>query len=224
MALHPKTPATFYDGPLYAALIEPFQHPLHQALLHLIPPGSTLLDACCGAGGFPLRAAAHCSRIVGVDSSPRQIAFAGRRLRGPGRRGLGHVTFLARDASSLPEIPTRSFDFATAVLALHEMPTASRLPVLSELSRVGRRVIVADFAVPPPGLPGFLARLVEMGAGPRHFAAYRDYCRSGGLPPLISAAGLSEISATTFGEGVLSIRVLESPRGTVLGGAGRVMC
>ena len=110
---------SFYDGRLYAALVEPFQRGLHHKIEEMIPPGSTVLDACCGAGALPLRLAGRCEQVTGVDLSPRQIKFAEHRRRG---RRLGNVSFAVANTADLRHWPARSFDTATLILALHEMP------------------------------------------------------------------------------------------------------
>jgi len=185
----PRPRSAFYDGRIYAALIEPFQRGLHRKIEALIEPGSTVLDACCGTGALPLSLAGNCAHVTGVDLSPTQIEFAERR-----RRSLliGNVTFAGANATDLRRWPDRAFDTATLVLALHEMPPAERGPTLVELARVSRRIIVVDYAVPLPRTPvGWLARLVEMGAGPRHFRAFLGFCRNGGLGGLTEDAGLA---------------------------------
>ena len=185
-ANHPRS--AFYDGRLYAALIEPFQGRLHRRLAELIDPGSTVIDACCGAGALPLHLAGKCARVTGVDRSPRQIKYADSRRR---RDRLEHVSFKVVDATDLGQWPDGAFDVATIVLALHEMPAAQRVPTLRELGRVSRRIIAVDYAVPlPRNLVRLVAWMAELAAGPRHFAAFRNYLRRGGLEALFREAGL----------------------------------
>jgi len=180
--------SAFYDGRLYAALIEPLQAHLHRRLAELIPPAATVIDACCGAGALPLHLAKGCAHVTGVDLSPAQIAFAEVRSQ---REDLRNVSFAVANAADLRRWPDNAFDVATIVLALHEMPDGERLPTLLELSRVSRRVIAVDYAVPlPRNLPGLIARMAEMAAGPRHFAAFRRYVRRGGLKALFAEAGI----------------------------------
>jgi hypothetical protein len=123
-----------------------------------------------------------------------------------------NVSFAVADASRLPDWQDGTFDAVTLVLALHEMPGEARLPVLRELRRVGRRLVVLDYAVPlPRGFAGLVARAVEMGNGPRRFAFFLDYLRGGGLDPLLAAAGFRPEHAEALGGGALTLRVVRSP-------------
>lgn len=192
----------FYDGRLYAALIEPFQRRLHRRILGLVPEGASVLDACCGAGGLSLRLAPQCPRVVGLDLSPRQIEFAELRRR---RRALRDLEFRVADVTRLEGLDDDAFDLAIAVLALHEMSREDRVPCLREIGRVGRRVLVVDYAVPLPRSPvGVGAWIAEAAAGPRHFWGFRDYYRRGGLDPLLEEAGLTtEHRERCEGDGLL---------------------
>ncbi len=198
-----KPRSAFYDGRLYAALVEPFQGSLHRKIEELIEPGSTVLDACCGTGALLLRLAGKCRHVTGVDLSPRQIEFAEHRRR---VKMLGNVTFEGANATDLRRWPDRTFDIATLVLALHEMPTEERVATLCELARVSKRTIVVDYAVPlPRSLVGLLAWIVEMGAGPRHFAGFREFCRRGGLGALVEQAGLEIVHRERLEGNVLAL-------------------
>ncbi len=170
-------------------LVEPLQAGLHRRLAEMIEPGSTVIDACCGPGALPLHLAGKCKRVTGVDLSPRQIKHAEQRRR---RGDLQNVFFLAADVTELRRWADGAFDVATIVLGLHEMPAAKRVPTLRELARVSRCVMAVDYTVPlPRNLPGLMTRMVEVAAGLRHFAAFRNYLRQGGLGALFVEAGLS---------------------------------
>ena len=176
-----------YDGAPYSFIFDRMLHGLHQRVATWVPEGTTCLDVCCGTGGLTFALAERCRRVDGIDHSPKMIARADAARR---ERGIDSVSFRIGDASNLAGIADGAFDVATVVLGLHEMPSDIRDRVLPELHRVARSVVIADFAVPMPlNTAGLRNRTIELLAGPRHFAGFRDYTRRGGLPALIEAAG-----------------------------------
>jgi hypothetical protein len=63
-----------------------------------------------------------------------------------------------------------------------------------------------DYAVPLRwNLPGLVARLAELAAGPRHFGAFRSYLRQGGLKTLSAAAALPLTHRETLEGGALAM-------------------
>jgi hypothetical protein len=78
--------------------------------------------------------------------------------------------------------------------------------VLPGLLRIARRVVVVDFAVPMPvNLAGIRNRSVELIAGPRHYAGFRDYTRRGGLPPLVEDCGATVVFQRALDRGTLTL-------------------
>ncbi|HVY60481.1 MAG TPA: class I SAM-dependent methyltransferase [Planctomycetota bacterium] len=207
--LPPREPRSrFYDGRLYAWTFGRLLAGLHERVAREVPDGASVLDACCGAGGLALAVAPRCPRVLGVDLSPRMIAEAERQRAA---RRLENVTLRVADVAHLGDLADGSFDAATIVLALHEMPAAARVPVLRSLARVARRVIAADFAAPMPwNLAGIRNRCFELSAGPEHFGGYLDYQRAGGLPALIRAAGLRVAKERRLDSGAMVLFTLEA--------------
>lgn len=195
------TRSTFYDGSIYGRLVEPLLSGVHGFVADNLPDGERVLDACCGTGGLAHRMADVGRDVTGVDLSPRNIEFAQAHESG------SSVTFEVCDVSELP-YEDDAFDLATVVLALHEMPTRSRVPVLRELSRVATRVLVVDYRAPMPrNAAGLRNRAIEAVAGRGHFTAFRDYSRRGGLTPLLDRAGLQLESERTLDGGTLVVHV-----------------
>lgn len=182
----------YYEGALYGRVIEPLQRGLHARVAALVPPGLRVLDACSGAGGLALRLAADARDVVGVDHAPAMVAWAERQRQRAGAAGA-RARFVAGDvARALAAEGDGAFDLATMVLALHEMPAATRAPALRELCRLAERVLVVDFRVPMPrNAAGLRNRALEVAAGPTHFRAYRDFVRRGGVPGVAAAAGVA---------------------------------
>ncbi len=111
----------------------------YDALLRLIPPGTSVLDAGCGEGVVSLLLAERGIASTGADLSlPNVEAARAEALR----RGVGHLTtFLQGDAEHLP-VPDRSFDVVVSSHVLEHLPDFDQ--GARELARVARqRIIVA---------------------------------------------------------------------------------
>lgn len=178
----------FYDGHVYAALIDPILAGLHRIVIDHVGAACSVLDACCGTGALALRLGALDKEVLGVDLSPRNVALAEKRLR---RSASESVRFEIGDVAHLHHLASDAFPVATIVMALHEMPGLYRADVLREVARVATRVVVVDYACPmPKNVTGLLNRAVEFTAGWEHFSGFRDFMKNGGLAPLVEAAEL----------------------------------
>ncbi len=179
-----------YDGALFALLIDPINAELHAFVAKQIETGARVLDIGCGTGALAFRVAPRAAEVVGVDLSPAMVAYANRRLR---ERGTENVSFVVGDAATaLAGRPAASFDVATMVLVLHEIPGEVRVRVLRDAARLARRVLCLDYRIPLPQSPtGWLFRGLEIAAGLEHYRAFRDYSAHGGTERIATAAGLS---------------------------------
>lgn len=184
----PREPRSrLYDGAFFAWFLDPILRGLHRHVAELVPDGVTVLDAACGTGDLLFLLAPRVREGLGVELSPAHVRWAERERA---RRGLDQLRFEVGDAGRL-DLPDGAFDVATIVLAVHEMPPEARAPVLAELGRVARRVLIVDWATPMPrNFAGMRNRSLELGAGPEHFRHYLDFQRRGGLDPLLVEAGL----------------------------------
>ena len=201
----PRQPRSkLYDGGIYGRFVDPMLAGVHGFVATHLPEGPRVLEACCGTGSLARRIARDGRTVLGVDLSPRNVEFA------RGRAGtLESLRFEVADVSTLEVPPEGPHDVATIVLALHEMPADARLPVLRTLLRVARHVMIVDFAVPMPwNVSGMRNRVMELAAGPEHFAAFRDFNRRGGLPALIAGAAATVESDRRIDAGTLQVMVL----------------
>jgi ubiquinone/menaquinone biosynthesis C-methylase UbiE len=189
---------------LYARIVDPSLNRLHRIVTVLIPEGSRVLDVGCGTGNLSFLMAGRAAEVTGVELSPAMVAFAEARRC---REAVDGVRFILGDAlTALADTDDRSYDVATMVLALHEMPADTRRAVLAEVCRVSSRLLCIDFRVPMPhNLAGWRNRLAELVAGPEHFRAFRDFARRGGIQGLATAAGLSCRHRRYTDEGTLQI-------------------
>lgn len=194
-----KPRSNLYDGWFYSLVIDPQLKGLHGFILKNIPEGSRVLDACCGTGALAFRLAPRCSEVVGVDLSPRMIKYAERR-----REKLGHenTSFSVGDVTRLDQFGDRTFDFATMIMAVHEMPPEIRLPAIRELLRVAGKVMLVDFRVPMYwNAAGIRNRFMELSGGRRHYTHFRNYMKRKGLPPLLSEARAKILSERFIDKG-----------------------
>jgi SAM-dependent methyltransferase len=179
----------FYDGRLYARTLDPLLSRLHQYVADQVEPTGRILDVGCGTGDLVWRLAPKADEVVGLELSPAMVDYANARRA---EKSLSSVSFVLGDARrALAHLPDRHFDLATAVFVLHEMPAAAQAPVLSEVTRVARRLLCVDFRAPMPwNLAGIRNRFFEVTAGREHFRSYREFQREGGLPGTAGRAGL----------------------------------
>jgi ubiquinone/menaquinone biosynthesis C-methylase UbiE len=111
----------------------------YEALLALVPSGSTVLDAGCGEGVISLLLAERGIASTGIDLSAPNIEAARAEAE---RRGVSHLaTFIQGDAEHLP-VADQSFDVVISSHVLEHLPDLDA--GARELTRVARkRVIVA---------------------------------------------------------------------------------
>jgi ubiquinone/menaquinone biosynthesis C-methylase UbiE len=104
-----------------------------------------VLDVGCGTGRFLLQLgrALPRAKLYGLDLSPFYLEHASRMLR-----GRNDVSLVAENAESIP-LASDSFDAATSIFLLHELPSDVRRRVLNEMHRVlepGGAIVVCDSA------------------------------------------------------------------------------
>jgi|SRR5450631_4008255 len=109
-----------------------------------LPPGKTLLDVACGAGGPALRiaAATGCS-VVGIDVHEQAVTTASSLAA---QCGLAErVEFRSLDATGPLPFPDASFDAITCIDAINHFPERPR--VIAEWARLlkpGGRLLFTD--------------------------------------------------------------------------------
>ena len=194
----------------YDRLVEPPVGQLRRLALKVYPPRENIhiLDAGCGTGTqLELFRRPGC-KLYGVDASPAMLDVARRRLGDAAELSLqdiSHMTF-----------PDRVFDLVTMVLVLHEVPALLRSAVLIECKRVLKadgRILLLDYHFGPYSFPrGYLLRILrwfmEVGAGSKHYANYRDFKKRGGLAPLLAETKLSIDKRVVARDGLAAVHLL----------------
>jgi ubiquinone/menaquinone biosynthesis C-methylase UbiE len=146
------------------------------------------------------RSAGH---VTGIDLSEDMITTARRTAQ---RRGVSNVSFSLLDATDLSCFPDLNFDVAVTSLAMHQFDPETGARVLREMSRLAKRIIIADYNCPMrKGPAAWLSWSIERAARGDHYRNFRQYMARGGVEKLAAEAGLVIISRDERGEGVFVI-------------------
>ena len=135
------------SGFFYGNFIDSFLNPLRKKVAMKIPPGQKIIDIACGTGAQSFALADKSNEVVGIDLSESMIRFARRKKD---KMKQNNVQFLIADASDLSIFKYHSFDVAIMSLALHQFNPELYLPVLSEMKRLSKTILILDYAVPLP--------------------------------------------------------------------------
>jgi ubiquinone/menaquinone biosynthesis C-methylase UbiE len=182
----PEDKSLFFYGPIYHRLFDPQLAEARQVAFDLVAEGSSVLDVGCGTGllCFALKERKNC-RVVGLDLSLRMLEFARKS-----RPELG-VTFVHGDATDLSAYAERSFDCATLLMLVHELPKPQQLLVLKEALRVAGRAIIIDSISPlPKNSGGRGIRFVEATFGRDHNPNFKAFLAAGGIGGILKESGL----------------------------------
>ena len=179
----------FYDAWLYHLFVDPSLRKIRRLVRREVKPGSSLIDIGCGTGELVLSLADWCKELVGVETSQRMWSYAHQRALD---QGLTNVRIILADGTRLEGFLADSFDYATACMVLHEMNARQRLPVLGEMKRLARTLILVDYRLPlPVNLAALICRSIERLAGRHHYHNYCSYLEGGGLISLVETLGLT---------------------------------
>jgi len=190
-------------GLLYRIFIDPLTMPIRQGINSLIRPGDNVLDVACGTGALSLSLAAGSRLVTGIDLSEDMIVTARQAAK---RMNMGNTSFKVLDATDLSRYSDSSFDAAVTSLSMHQFDHKTALRVLSEMKRVAKRIVIADYNCPiGHGPAGSLAWMIEWIAGGEHYRNFRLYMKSGGLKSLAGEAGLKISGIKIRGQGVFAI-------------------
>lgn len=198
-----KRQDNFYDGWLYHVFVDPVLRKARELVREQVKPGSSLIDIGCGTGELVLFLADSCTELVGVETSHRMWSYAQKRAQD---QELTNVRFIFAHGAKLEKLPTGFFDYATACMVLHEMDASQRLPVLQEMKRLARTLILVDYQLPLPfNLTAGICGFIEWLAGRHHYRNYRSYLEGDGLMPLLETLRLSIQGEVSFYKGCLHL-------------------
>lgn len=200
-------------GLLYKVFIDPLINGLRRHVVSMTKPEEKVIDIACGTGALSLTMALRAGFVTGIDLSEDMIITALRTAR---KRKINNVSFGLLDATDLSCYPDNSFDLAVSTLAIHQFDMATGLKVLKEMTRIARRIIIADYNCPmQPGPAAWLSYTIEWAAGGDHYRNFRNYMAGGGLNKLAAEAGIAITSQEERGKGVFMITLL-SPKKLII--------
>jgi len=182
----PTDKSLYFYGSIYHRLLDPQLIQTRQVAVDHIPERSSVLDIGCGTGQlcFALREHKHC-QVVGLDLSLRMLEFAQKS------NPFEDVTFIHEDATDLSVFKDKSFDYATMLMVIHELPGAIQVLVLKEALRVARKGIIIDSVAPlPKNAGGIGIRFVELTFGHEHNPNFKAFLAAGGIRRILQESGL----------------------------------
>lgn len=197
----------YYDGKFYEMFIDLFFKEIRNSMSDQIESGSRVIDIGCGTGSFVFVLAEKCASVTGVELSSKMLAHAMSRQR---LHGKHNVCFIHADATNLSDFKDKQFDYVTISMALHEMPHDVRERALLEAKRIGKKIIIADYAAPQPlTFAGVRIRIVEFLAGIEHFKAFLDFQKNRGIDQLLNNSGLFVFHESIIKDGTIRIVVAQ---------------
>ncbi len=196
-----------YDGWIYRTFIDPSLAGIRRRIATLVPEDSTVIDVGCGTGDQLLHIAHEIKSGVGVELSETMVNTSQRQAE---HRGIGNCEFALLDATDLSRWEDRSFDLAMSSMVIHEMPVEKRIPVLLEIKRLGKRVILADWIYPQPSTwKNIGTHILERMAGRTHYSGFQSFMRAGGMPVLLEEVGLEIVETQITSKGTIQLWLCE---------------
>ncbi len=193
----------FYDGWIYRQFIDPSLAGIRRRIAKIVPAGSSVIDVGCGTGDQLLYIADKISNGICIELSDTMVRTGKQQAE---RQGVNNCEFHLADATDLSHLEDQTFDFAMSSMVIHEMPAEKRLPVLKEMKRLGRQIILVDWINPQPSLWKLLGtHAVEFMAGWEHYTGFRSFMKQGGIPALAEASGLEIIDTQITTKGTIQL-------------------
>jgi ubiquinone/menaquinone biosynthesis C-methylase UbiE len=198
-------------GWFYGSFIDPILVPMRKKINDEIEQGENLLDVACGTGAQVFECASKTSKTVGVDLSESMINKA---IRTKTKKLIENVEFFVDDATNLSRFTDNQFEIATMSLALHQFKPELHPPILNEMKRVAKKIVIVDYAVPlPSNYSGIGSKVAEFLAGVEHNKNFRKFCNLGGLNEILPQNQLEIKKSVLFGKGAFQLVVCTSSNG-----------
>lgn len=192
-----------FSGWFYKTFVDPLLVSVRNKIAGEILPGQAVLDVACGTGALAFQLARKSKKVVGIDLSEPMIDAAKKEKQ---KQRLTNADFKVADATRLSAFKDGEFDVVTLSMALHQFNPELHAPILDEIKRVGKKLIIVDYAVPlPRNVAGISARIIEFLAGKEHYQNFRRYYRLGGLKSILSDKATEIESLQIFSSGVFTL-------------------
>jgi ubiquinone/menaquinone biosynthesis C-methylase UbiE len=191
---------------VYKLFIDPMLRNLRSKVASLIPEDSSVIEIASGTGAQSLILAQKCRKVVGIDIDDANTFSASKRAKD---LSLDNINYHTADGRDLSFISDKEFDFTTITLALHELNDETRMKILTEMKRVSKHLIIADYSTPlPKNVAGWGSRHIEMLVGGDHYAGFKNYMERGGLLAILEDMGfIIESQHTAVNSAIIIIEV-----------------
>jgi ubiquinone/menaquinone biosynthesis C-methylase UbiE len=190
---------------IYSVLIDPLLSGLRKGVMDAVNDRAAVIDIACGPGTLSLEMAQKAGHVTGIDIDEKLISFASGTTS---KKGIQNVSFALHDASDLTVYRDYEYDIAVISMAVHQFPEELAVKILSEMKRIARKVIIADYNFPMPhGFSKSLAYGIERMTKGDHHRNFISYMSRGGLQWFAASAGLEILSSVVKGNGVFKIAV-----------------
>jgi len=195
-------------GWFYGRFIDPILAPVRKKINAEVEPGEKLIDVACGTGAQVFECASKTSEAVGIDLSESLINKA---IRTKSRKHFENVEFFVDDATNISRFSDNQFEVATMSMALHQFDPRLHTPILNEMKRVAKKIIIVDYAFPlPSNYSSIGSQVVEFLARGEHHKNFRKYCNLGGLNEILPQNKLKTKKTILFGKGAFQLVVCTS--------------
>lgn len=193
------------SGIFYGTIIDPLLISMRKRLLNYVQKNDEVIDLACGTGAQVFELAGICKKVVGIDLSASMISYARKKLN---KQKTDNAEFKIADATKLSEFADNSFTIATKTLALHQFNPELYSPLLNEMKRISKKIIIIDYHIPlPNNFYGLGCKTAEFFAGFEHNSNFKKYSRSGGLNKITEQNGIKIIHSEVFGKGIFQLAV-----------------
>ncbi len=192
---------------IYSVLIDPLLSGLRKGVMDAVDDKAAVIDIACGPGTLSLAMAQKAGHVTGIDIDEKLISFASGAAS---KKGIWNVSFALHDASDLTVYRDYEYDIAVTSMAVHQFPEELAVKILSEMKRIARKVIIADYNFPMPrGFSRSVAYGIERMTKGDHHRNFIHYMSRGGLQWFAASAGLEILSSVVKGNGVFKIAVCD---------------
>lgn len=187
------------SGPFYNTFIDPLLTTMRKRIALEIKADEKVIDIACGTGAQVFALSKVADKITGVDLSESMINFA---KKAAAKQKITNTEFFICDATNLKSFKNNEFDIAIMSLALHQFSHELHAPILNEMKRVARKIIIVDYAVPlPKNYTGFGSRVAEFLAGKEHNRNFKSFYKLGGLNEILKSNNLKIEKSKLMGKG-----------------------
>ena len=193
------------SGLFYSTFIDPLLTTMRKRMALEVEPNKKVIDVACGTGAQAFELSKKAEKITGVDLSESMVKFAKSTAL---KHKINNTEFHICDATNLSLFKNNIFNIATMSLALHQFSPHLHTPILDEMKRVSKKIIIVDYAVPlPKNFTGIGSRVAEFLAGKEHNKNFKLYCKLGGLNEILKSNNLKIEKSKLLGKGAFQMVV-----------------